>query len=174
MMWVVKIVLMNEHDAVLLLKSIEDIGVPVWLDGGWGVDALMGFQTRPHNDIDVFVEKKNANKFIKLLTSKGYSERNMDYTTEGHTAWIDSSDHIIDLHLFEFGEAETVYFENEAYPSNVLNGEGTVGGVAVRCLTAEAQMLYHQGYEHKEKDVHDVLLLGKTFELDIPQEYVDY
>ena len=29
-------------------------------DGGWGVDALLGTQTRVHNDIDLFVEKSIA------------------------------------------------------------------------------------------------------------------
>jgi hypothetical protein len=41
----------------------------------------------------------------------------------------------------------------------------------VRCLTAEAQLLYHQGYVHSEKDVQDVWLLCKTFGLPVPAEY---
>jgi lincosamide nucleotidyltransferase A/C/D/E len=163
--------MMNEKDAVALLNAIESVGIYVWLDGGWGVDALVGLQTRPHNDIDVFVEKKNTSAFINFLTSKGYCEQKMTYTTEGHSAWIDSLDHIIDLHLFEFGESGMVYFEEEVYPSSVLNGTGIIGGVAVRCLNADAQMLYHQGYDYTEKDVHDVLLLNKTFGIDIPIEY---
>jgi lincosamide nucleotidyltransferase A/C/D/E len=165
---------MNERDVVNLLKLIEDIGVSIWIDGGWGVDALIGLQTRAHNDIDVLIEKKNADVFVKMLISKGYSEIEMDYTSECHTVWKNSSDHVIDLHLFEFGEAEILYYDNEAYPSNILNGEGTIGGVAVQCLTAEAQLLYHQGYEYKEKDIHDVLLLCETFAFDIPVEYKKY
>jgi len=57
---------MNEHDAVELLKSAERIGVEVWLDGGWGFDALDGRQTRPNNDIDVFIEKHNADAFTEM------------------------------------------------------------------------------------------------------------
>ena len=163
--------MMNVNDAVDLLEKIEHIGVDVWIDGGWGVDALLGRQTRPHNDIDVFIQKKDATVFTEMLKSNGYCETKMDYTTNDHTAWQDTRNHTIDLHLFEFAEAGTLRFENEIYPSDVLNGKGTIGGIAVRCLTVEAQLLYHQGYEQKEKDRHDVFLLCKTFGLPIPNEY---
>ena len=41
--------------------------IEIWLDGGWGVDALLGKETRQHNDIDLFVEEKNYNKFIEII-----------------------------------------------------------------------------------------------------------
>ena len=163
----------NELDVVDLLRAIERLDVTVWIGGGWGVDALVGSQTRQHNDIDVYIEKRNADDFIRMLTSKGYLEVKMEYTSESHTVWQNSSNHIVDLHLIEFKEedAESLYFEDEAYPLFVLDGKGTIGGAEVRCFTPEAQLLFHQGYEHNEKDIHDVLLLCKAFELDIPEEY---
>jgi lincosamide nucleotidyltransferase A/C/D/E len=106
-----------------------------------------------------------------MLRLNGYRETKMEYTTDDHTGWRDPENRIIDLHLFEFAEEGTLRFENEIYPADALNGKGTIGGIAVRCLTAEAQLLYHQGYEHTEKDRHDVLLLCKTFGLSIPEEY---
>jgi lincosamide nucleotidyltransferase A/C/D/E len=163
--------MMNESSLIDLLENIETIGVSVWIGGGWGVDALMGFQTRSHNDVDVYIEKKNADIFIEMLILNGYREIKMEYTTEVHRVWQDSSNCVVDLHLIEFKEAETLYYDNEAYPSNVLNGKGLIGGISVRCFTAEAQVLFHQGYEHSEKDAQDVLLLCKTFGIDTPAEY---
>ena len=164
--------MMNEHDVVDILESAERIGVGVWLDGGWGVDALVGRQTRPHNDIDVFIEKRNAGAFTAMITEKGYYEISMEYTTKSHSVWQDSDERIIDLHLFECGVSGTLIFENEVYPSDVFNGKGMIGGVAVNCLTAEAQLLYHQGdYEKDENDAHDVLLLCGIFNFPIPSEY---
>ena len=162
---------MKESDVVDLLKKAENIGVDVWIDGGWGVDALVGQQTRPHNDIDIFIQKQDTTAFTEMLKSNGYRETRVEFTTTDHTAWCDDHDRTIDLHLFEFAEAGTLFFENEIYSSDIFNGKGLIGGVAVRCLTAEAQLLYHQGYEQKEKDRHDVLLLCKTFGLSIPKEY---
>ena len=165
--------MMNEHDVVNLLKEGESLGITVWVGGGWGVDALIGSQTRPHNDIDVYIEKKNANGFIRMLISKGYSEIKMDYTTESHTVWQNTAGHVVDLHLIEFREddAESLYFEGEAYPVFVLDGTGMIGGFEVKCFTAEAQLLFHQGYEQGEKDIHNVLSLCKAFNLDIPEGY---
>lgn len=62
---------MTEKDVIDLLEKIEQIGIEVWIDGGWGVDALLGRQTRPHNDIDIFVQKKDDAEIIKLLISNG-------------------------------------------------------------------------------------------------------
>jgi len=161
----------NEHDVVDLLKAIDEIGVSVWIGGGWGVDALVGFQSRPHDDIDLYMEKANADAFIEMLISKGYREIKMEYTTDSHAVWQSLSDRVVDLHLFEFEGTNALYFEREAYPSDILNGKGIIGGIAVQCFNAEAQVLFHQGYKHSEKDVHDVFLLCKTFEVDIPAQY---
>ena len=165
--------MINEHGIAELLNAIEPLSITAWIGGGWGVDALIGHQTRPHNDIDVYIEKRHAGDFIGTLKSKGYAEVKTDYTTPSHTIWQDAANRIVDVHLIEFKEEEpeTLYFEGEAYPACVLNGNGTIGGVAVRCFTAEAQLLFHQGYEPGEKDRHDVLLLCKTYGLDVPEGY---
>ena len=91
--------------------------------------------------------------------------------SDDQSVWCAANDRTIDLHLFEFAEEGALRFENETYPSGILNGKGTIGEVMVRCLTAEAQVIYHQGYEQKEKDRHDVLLLCHTFGFSIPEEY---
>ena len=163
--------MMNEQDAVNLLKTVEKMGIDVWIDGGWGVDALIGRQTRPHNDIDIFIEQKHGAAIIEMLVSKGYQETKMEYTTENHTVWSDKDNRIIDLHLFEFTQEGTLCFENENYPLKMFSGKGKICGIEVRCLPAESQLLYHQGYDHDEEDVHDVRLLCEKFELPVPKEY---
>jgi lincosamide nucleotidyltransferase A/C/D/E len=160
----------NEQDIVDFLKAIEAAGVTAWIGGGWGVDALVGYQTRPHDDIDIYIDRKNADKIIQMLISREYGEVKMEYITETHKVWRDPFDRTVDLHLLEFQE-ESIYFEGFTFAVDVLNGEGTIGGIAVRCFTAEAQLLFHQGYEHSEKDEQDVLLLCKTFGFDIPIDY---
>jgi len=161
--------MMNEEDVVDILMKSELIGVDVWITGGWGVDALLGRQSRPHNDIDIFVQKKDTAVFTEMLRSNGYCETGTEEIDT--TVWRDNCDRIIDLHLFEFAETGTLRFQNKIYP-DIFNGKGTIGGIAVRCMPAEAQVKYHQGYEHREKDIHDVLLLCKTFGFLIPKQMV--
>jgi lincosamide nucleotidyltransferase A/C/D/E len=162
--------MMNEIYVVDLLKATDNISIAFWIGGGWGVDALIGTQTRPHDDIDVYINKKDGGLFEKMLHEKGYSEVVMEYTTDEHTVWRDLSDHAVDLHLLEVGTDE-IHFAGYTFPVSVLDGEGVIGGFALKCFTADAQLLFHQGYEYGEKDIHNVMMLCKTFGFEIPAEY---
>ena len=46
------------EDAVEIISALENAGIKVFIDGGWGVDALLGYQSRTHNDIDIFIEQQ--------------------------------------------------------------------------------------------------------------------
>ena len=39
---------MHAEEVVALYTLLEQHDVPVWVDGGWGIDALLQQQTRPH------------------------------------------------------------------------------------------------------------------------------
>jgi lincosamide nucleotidyltransferase A/C/D/E len=161
---------MDEQGVVSLLRVAEELGVILWIDGGWGVDALIGRQTRAHNDIDVFIESKDAAKFIDELKRAGYREKHRDYTSASHSVWVQGKN-IVDLHLFEFDAQGAAIYEGETYPSWVLAGHGVIGGIEVLCMTAEAQLLFHQGYEFDDHDKHDVKLLCEAFHLELPEGY---
>ena len=34
-----------------IITYAEENGINIWIDGGWGVDALLEEETRAHNDI---------------------------------------------------------------------------------------------------------------------------
>ena len=164
--------MISEDSVVDLLKQAESIGVVVWIAGGWGVDALIGYQTRLHNDADFFIHKKDKNAFTELLISNGYKE-NMDYDMEDNPIWCNTVNGIVDLHLFEIAASGTWRIQNQKFPSNIFNGKGTIGGITVRCMNAEAQVECRHGYELREKDILDVLLLCKTFGLPIPEPFME-
>ena len=163
--------MVNEKDAIEIIFYAEENEIAIWLDGGWGVDALLGEETRVHNDIDLFVEKSNSKKFLEIIKEKGFSEVIEAYTTTDHTVWKDDKDRIIDLHVFEFNEQGDLVFEGESYPSNVFSGIGKIGNKVVKCIDAENQVLFHLGYEHDENDIHDVKLLCERFNIPVPGEY---
>src|SRR5919112_3180768 len=39
---------MTEADVCRFLNLVDSLGIEIWLDGGWAVDAWLGGQTRPH------------------------------------------------------------------------------------------------------------------------------
>ena len=53
---------MTSGDVIELYSTLGALGVEIWIDGGWGVDALLGGQTRPHKDLDISIEKKDVAK----------------------------------------------------------------------------------------------------------------
>lgn len=44
---------MISEDVLALYTALHELGIQIWIDGGWGVDALLGEQTRPHQDLDI-------------------------------------------------------------------------------------------------------------------------
>lgn len=44
---------MDPAQVIEVLDCLDAAEVTAWLDGGWGVDALVGSQTRPHSDLDL-------------------------------------------------------------------------------------------------------------------------
>lgn len=47
------VVMMTASDVAVVLDRLEDAKIEAWLEGGWGVDALLGKQTRTHDDLDL-------------------------------------------------------------------------------------------------------------------------
>ena len=43
------------QDVIRIIRFLEESGVPVWLDGGWAIDALLARETRAHEDVDLIV-----------------------------------------------------------------------------------------------------------------------
>jgi len=40
----------DAHDAAEVVAFLEQDGLEVYMDGGWAVDALLGVETRQHDD----------------------------------------------------------------------------------------------------------------------------
>lgn len=65
---------MPAKDAVGLYRLFDRRGITVWIDGGWGVDALLGHQTRKHEDLDVALRHSDVTALRKLLDGFGYRD----------------------------------------------------------------------------------------------------
>lgn len=163
--------MMGEREAAALLEEAARRGIDVWLDGGWGVDALVGEQTRPHDDLDVFVQRADEGAFIALLEGGGFSEASRAFATEDHTIWEASDGRVVDLHVFEFADDGSLLFLGERYPATAFSGRGAVGGVEVRCIPPAEQVAFHCGYDFDDDDARDVRLLCERFGVPVPEEY---
>ena len=63
-----------EQDEVLaILGAVEVTGTRLWVAGGWGVDALVGRQTRAHRDLDLILDSQRLEECLALLAARCYA-----------------------------------------------------------------------------------------------------
>jgi lincosamide nucleotidyltransferase A/C/D/E len=165
-----------EAPAVLALyNSLENLGVQIWVDGGWGVDALLGNETRAHKDLDIAIQEKDLPKFRQLLESSGYKEIKLEIARPHNFVLGDSKGHEIDVHVIVLDEQGNGIYgpaeKGETYPAAALTGSGTINGQRVKCISPEWTIKFHSGYELKEKDYKDVSALCEKFGIELPAEY---
>ena len=156
---------MEAPDVVALLAELDQLDIHYWLDGGWGVDCLLGEQTRAHSDLDLVVPRPEVDRLRALLDSRGYTVlRDWLPTT---LAFRDDQGREVDLHpvdLTEDGGGDQVLPDGGTwhYAPPV---EGSIAGRTVRCATADDQLLMHQGYDLRPIDIVDVRRIAERFSL---------
>lgn len=160
--------MMTADSALEIYASLEKMGIPIWIDGGWAKDALIGRQTRPHRDLDFAVEKKNLPRLVDYFASLGYSEVPRPKESKWDIVLGDENEHELDIHAFEFDEAGRIIDKPywDAYAKDALNGVGRIAGVEVRCVNIDhlLKTLDETKRELREKDRHDLTLLLKVKE----------
>ncbi|HVO86114.1 MAG TPA: hypothetical protein VMT23_00060 [Candidatus Binatia bacterium] len=177
--------IMTAQKLVNLYTELQSIGVNPILDGGWGVDALLGEETRPHKDADLIITKEDLAKVKDYLTSRGYKDR-----TEGEIWWhffMDSSDDEIDFLVVDPQKSGGAYLgprENDLFfPEEAFQGKGHVSGKEVACLSApyrvraltkEFGVVIKNNYQITEHDCRDMIALCKRFNIGIPSDYTDF
>jgi lincosamide nucleotidyltransferase A/C/D/E len=72
---------MSSSDLIELLHLIDEASIDVWLDGGWGVDALLGRQTRRHKDADIILRVSDVPKLREILGRRRFVVKD-GYTTK--------------------------------------------------------------------------------------------
>lgn len=166
---------MNITDVIDLYTQLNNLGIEVWLDGGWGVDALLGEQTRPHADVDIVVQHKDVPKLCELLEMQGYRDVPRDDTSVWNFVLGDNNGHLVDVHAVTLdAEGNGLYGPAEKgvmYPAGSLTGIGVVNGHTVKCISAEYMAKFHTGYKLRESDFKDVSALCARFGIDYPEEY---
>jgi lincosamide nucleotidyltransferase A/C/D/E len=144
-------------DVEAFLRLMDDLGIRVWLDGGWAVDACLGSQTRSHEDLDIEIEERDLAAAVAALHERGYTPVPRDDTRPWNFVLGDDRGHEVDLHVV------------------VLDAHGNgVYGPPERddeCISPEWLVQFHTGYDVDETDWADVSALCERFDIPIPDDY---
>jgi len=79
-----------------LLDHLSARDISVWIDGGWGVDALLGHQTRPHDDLDLITRLDDLDEVEQALHELGYVRDRR--TVDNFAYLVDAAGHQVDVH----------------------------------------------------------------------------
>ena len=160
-------------DVVAFLDLMDGLGVHIWLEGGWAVDACLGRQTRPHSDLDIVLEKRDLARVVEALLALGYADVPRPDSRPWNFVMGDGRGHAVDFHVIELGPSGdgTSGESGEVYPAAALTGRGSVAGLSVDCITPEWLVRWHTGYELHIKDWQDVSALCERFGIQLPTEY---
>jgi lincosamide nucleotidyltransferase A/C/D/E len=165
--------MIDASDVVELLSWLERHGIDVWLNGGWGVDALLGHQTRLHEDLDITISAADRPAYVAAMEAAGFRTYRVD--NDFNWVLIDGRGRLVDGHLVDFSETRLTAAGVSVYgPAGLsfavgsLDGRGTIADKPVRCETAAFQVRGRTTYTPDEMDYRDVLALCRAFDLEMP------
>lgn len=157
---------MTAADVAAVLDALEAAGVPAVVDGGWGVDALVGTQTRRHRDLDLVVARADVPGAAAALRALGYGPApEIRPGLPARYVLRTAAGRQVDVHVVEpDGRGDWRQELDDGsfgpYPSTALRATGTIGGRPVRCISAGLQLRHHEGYAPLPHDRHDLALLA--------------
>ena len=165
---------MNSTTVLYVLDLLATVGVPVWLDGGWGVDALLGRITRSHDDLDLVLTLDDLTRVVEVLVRNGFGveEEELGRVVLGH------ADHgRVDLHPVTFDPRGNAVQVQLAASPVVYRRDGFVSGRilghTVACFSADVQVFARLGHDRSEKHRQDVVALCSSFGLQVPDNWDD-
>ena len=164
---------MTAEDVIEIIRLFNQNQIGFYVDGGWGVDALLGEQTRSHADLDLAVEHKDVVKIRALLDARGFVDLPQDDTWECNFVLGDDQGHRIDIHSYTFDSTGN-HIYGVAYPFDSLTGTGSVNGQPVKCVSPEWMVKFHTGYTLDANDYQDVKVLCQRFGIQLPVEYNEF
>ena len=162
------------------LDLFDELDITVWIDGGWGVDALLGECTRKHQDLDIIISWGDSAILTDALSARGFVDVHTDDRKDRNFVMGHRLHGMIDFHVIELtegggaiygpGEIDWVIAESE------LNAVGSIGGREVRCLSVDYQVRSHTGYTLQDTDFADLRALRekygvKLLPMQIKEEY---
>lgn len=155
----------NKEVLLSVLDLLDSLKMRYWVDGGWGIDILLGKQHREHRDIDIDFDGEFTETLIQTLEQKGYV-----IETDWGACRIELQHPemgYIDIHplvIAEDGSARQAALDGGWYEfKREWFTTATFENRIVPCISAEAQKLFHTGYELREVDKIDMRNLSEYF-----------
>ncbi len=146
-----------------VLAALDAGGVDYWVDGGWGVDALLGRQTREHRDLDLGVWLDDVPTIETLLPQ---FRRESEEEWPGFLLLRDERGGVVDLLLVQPSGAGGLLQQLAGgrrlrYDETETRASGHIGGRRVRCASVALQLERHDHPDVTDQDRLDIEALER-------------
>lgn len=165
-----------------ICSTLDGAGIRFCLAGGWGIDALVGRQSRRHDDVDIAIADfdRTAPIACAALEAVGFECKERQHQPvwmpdqwaleDSANARIDLLS--IDLDLLERSRHEGSSLVRDLGPGPVSFDDcvvtGTVGDRHLPCLSAAVQRLFHSGFFPRQVHLVDLAALDTEDTMDGP------
>ena len=155
----------DKRSFLMIIDMLAELNIQYWVEGGWGIDVLIGKQTREHRDIDIDFDAAFEDLLINKLKNMGY-QITADFLPTRAELYHPVHGYI-DIHPFIISESGNMrqanpdggWFDLEASWFSDSEFEGRV----IPCVSIEGQRLFHSGYDLREIDQADLERLNNAF-----------
>ena len=148
----------------------QSTGIRVWLFGGWGLDARIGRITRPHGDIEFWVERIHAEQSKAVLARAGamalatqppeeaceFIWQSVPFSTAYFYRHSDGS----------FSQPNGRYSDWLFQPGSFAAEPGMLDGIPVPAMSIAGMLAMKEQYPHlqngrpwRQKDIQDIEIL---------------
>src|SRR5690606_24034097 len=115
--------LMDEEEVARVLQLAEIAGIPVVVDGGWAVDALLGWQTRDHSDLDLAINHQYLSRLLNILRRLDYQYLHRAEEQKHNSVLENGAGHQIDMHSYSRNSKGKIVGGIQ-YPDDSLTRQG--------------------------------------------------
>jgi len=161
--------LVSLERVLTMCDLLDRAGIRFWVMGGWGVDALLGDVTRRHKDLDLLLLVADLPAYERLASARSWTRsytwsENVEFELDGRrydSAFVDADPEgaELDVHVIDVSEdGKLIQYSSDPWPlpPKALAGMGQLAGRSIRCVSADAQLAMHTGYDLPDAQRHDL------------------
>jgi len=159
---------MTLEDVVDVLAALDAGEIDYWVGRGWGIDALLGRQTREHRDLDLGVRLDDVPR-IEMLLPQFRRESKEEWP--GFLLLKAERGGVVDLLLVQRSEAGELWQQLAGgrrlrHEESETRASGYIGGRRVRCASVALQLERHDHPDATDQDRLDIAALERELRDD--------
>jgi len=165
---------MGLRDVLEVAQALQEEDLKFWFAGGWGIDVLLGSQSRNHLDLDIVVDdySRDQTRVTRALSKLGYLRAEPRIggvwmpSVVALSDWSGRRIELMEVDWRRFAANSGHATEEEGVISSdalraIAFSEGVIGDQKLPCLSRKAQLLFHSDFILAEKQRRDLDVLKR-------------